>query len=188
MKLTFVPDVRVRCWLRSVRFTWRSFAGTVRTLVAVGTPSDASMLAAIRREAPDRTTALCPVSETELTAGTPGGAGTTPETAADGSLGGAGAGAVVGIAPATAPFTGAAVAAALAGAAVAAALAGAAVAAALAGAAVAAALAGAAVAAALAGAAVAAALAGAAVAAPFAGAAVAATFTAPASPPCPPGT
>src|ERR1700722_15914497 len=54
VKLTLPPEVRARCWLRIDRFTSRSLAGTERTLVAVGTDSDAAMFCAIRAAAPRR--------------------------------------------------------------------------------------------------------------------------------------
>ena len=52
VKLTFPPEVRARCWLRIARLTSRSLAGTERTLVAVGTDSDAAMFCAMRAAAP----------------------------------------------------------------------------------------------------------------------------------------
>ena len=47
VKLTFPPTVRNSWLFTMVRLTSSSLAGTTRTLVAVGTPSDASMLATI---------------------------------------------------------------------------------------------------------------------------------------------
>src|SRR6202043_2518134 len=91
VKLTLVPDVRVRCWFRSVRFTWRSFAGTVRTLVAVGTDKEASMLRPMRRAAPDKTIGLGSGSATELaTAGTEANGATVAAGSPDGAGGVAG--------------------------------------------------------------------------------------------------
>src|SRR5450631_3981911 len=52
VKLTFPPTVRFSWSLTMVRLTSRSLAGTTRTLVAVGTPRDASMLTTIRPAAP----------------------------------------------------------------------------------------------------------------------------------------
>ena len=52
VKLTLAPVVRASWLLRICRLTSSSRAGTVRTLVAVGTPRLASMLAAIRAAAP----------------------------------------------------------------------------------------------------------------------------------------
>ncbi len=54
VKLTLPPVVRPSWLLMTVRLTSRSFAGTARTLVAVGNASEASMLAAIRPAAPRR--------------------------------------------------------------------------------------------------------------------------------------
>ena len=56
VKLTFAPVVRASWLLRIWRFTSSRRAGTVRTLVAVGTPRLASMLATIREAAPRRMT------------------------------------------------------------------------------------------------------------------------------------
>src|SRR5665213_2083949 len=52
VKLTLPPVVRFSWLLTMVRLTSSSLAGTTRTLVAVGTPRDASMLATIRPAAP----------------------------------------------------------------------------------------------------------------------------------------
>src|SRR5271168_1515407 len=52
VKLTFAPVVRASWLFRIRRLTSRSRAGTVRTLVAVGTARLASMLATIREAAP----------------------------------------------------------------------------------------------------------------------------------------
>ena len=54
VKLTLAPVVRNNWLLTMVRLTSSSLAGTTRTLVAVGTPSDASMLDTIRAAAPRR--------------------------------------------------------------------------------------------------------------------------------------
>src|SRR5580704_17833119 len=54
VKLTLAPDVRARCWFSMDRLTSSNLAGTVRTLVAVGTANDASMLTAMRAAAPRR--------------------------------------------------------------------------------------------------------------------------------------
>src|SRR5580658_6569374 len=77
VKLTLAPDVRARCWLSIERLTSRSLAGTVRTLVAVGMASDASMLTAMRAAAPRRATGAGPsVAGVSATAGAAGaGAG-----------------------------------------------------------------------------------------------------------------
>src|ERR1700678_1059915 len=66
VKLTLAPVVRASWLLRICRFTSRRRAGTVRTLVAVGTPRLASMLATMRLAAPLRRTAS---SAPESTAG-----------------------------------------------------------------------------------------------------------------------
>ncbi len=52
VKLTLAPVVRASWLLRMSRLTSRRRAGTVRTLVAVGTARLASMLATIREAAP----------------------------------------------------------------------------------------------------------------------------------------
>src|SRR6516162_1704564 len=57
VKLTFAPVVRANWLFRTSRFTSSRRAGTVRTLVAVGTPKLASMLATMREAAPRRTVA-----------------------------------------------------------------------------------------------------------------------------------
>src|SRR5277367_4328366 len=54
VKLTFAPVVRANWLFRIRRLTSSSRAGTVRTLVAVGTVRLASMLATIREAAPRR--------------------------------------------------------------------------------------------------------------------------------------
>ena len=55
VKLTFPPRVRAMWLLITIRLSIMSFAGTVRTLVAVGTVSDSSMLAASVLVMPRRT-------------------------------------------------------------------------------------------------------------------------------------
>ena len=57
VKLTLAPVVRASWLLRMSRLTSSRRAGTVRTLVAVGTPRLASMLATIREAAPRSGTA-----------------------------------------------------------------------------------------------------------------------------------
>src|SRR5437763_5612429 len=52
VKLTLAPPVRARWLFRICRLTSSSLAGTVRTEVAVGTPSEASMFSTIRAVAP----------------------------------------------------------------------------------------------------------------------------------------
>src|ERR1700761_4653404 len=52
VKLTLAPVVRANWLFRTRRLTSRSRAGTVRTLVAVGTARLASMLATMREAAP----------------------------------------------------------------------------------------------------------------------------------------
>src|SRR4051812_7780203 len=52
VKLTLPPRVRARWLFRTRRLTSSSRAGTTRKLVAVGTPSDASMLLAVLAAAP----------------------------------------------------------------------------------------------------------------------------------------
>src|ERR1700678_4415682 len=65
VKLTFAPVVRASWLFRIRRLTSRSRAGTVRTLVAVGTDRLSSMLATVRAAAP------------RSGVGSPVGAGTT---------------------------------------------------------------------------------------------------------------
>ena len=65
VKLTLAPLVRASWLLRMSRLTSSSRAGTVRTLVAVGTPRLASMFATIREAAPRRTTASSVPASTE---------------------------------------------------------------------------------------------------------------------------
>ena len=57
VKLTLAPVVRASWLLRIWRLTSSSLAGTVRTLVAVGTARLASMLATMRAAAPRSATA-----------------------------------------------------------------------------------------------------------------------------------
>src|SRR6516162_7265202 len=57
VKLTLAPVVRASWLFKMSRLTSSSRAGTVRTLVAVGTPRLASMLATILDAAPRSTTA-----------------------------------------------------------------------------------------------------------------------------------
>src|SRR5690606_37175903 len=52
VKLTFPPRPRARWLLITMRLSESSLAGTARTLVAVGTCSEASMLDTIRAAAP----------------------------------------------------------------------------------------------------------------------------------------
>src|SRR5262245_41091021 len=52
VKLTLPPRPRVRWLLITIRLSAISFAGTARTLVAVGTVSEASMFAAMRAATP----------------------------------------------------------------------------------------------------------------------------------------
>ena len=93
VKLTFPPEVRARCWFRIERFTSRSLAGTERTLVAVGTDSDASMFCAMRAAAPRRGEA---VGGTEAVVAAP----SVPAAL------GAGTGSPVGAGPGAVPVTG----------------------------------------------------------------------------------
>src|SRR5207248_11736002 len=61
VKLTLPPRPRNRWLLITARLSVSSLAGTARTLVAVGTVSDSSMLAAIRAATPRSTTVFAPV-------------------------------------------------------------------------------------------------------------------------------
>src|SRR5438105_2530429 len=84
VKLALPPRLRARWLLRILRLTSRSLAGTWRTLVAVGTPRLASMLATMRAAAPRRGTGFSSASS---------GAGVGRETGAGAGAGGAWAGA-----------------------------------------------------------------------------------------------
>src|SRR5438067_13232974 len=61
VKLTLPPRPRERWLLITMRLSTSSFAGTARTLVAVGTVSDWSMLATIRAAMPRSGTVFAPV-------------------------------------------------------------------------------------------------------------------------------
>src|SRR5580658_1517228 len=74
VKLTLAPVVRNSWLLTMVRLTSSSLAGTTRTLVAVGTLSDASMLATIRAAAPRKGATSSRSSSFASGAGWPGGA------------------------------------------------------------------------------------------------------------------
>src|SRR5580704_3163182 len=69
VKLTFAPVVRASWLLRICRFTSSSRAGTVRTLVAVGTARLASMLATMRDAAPRSGTGTSPATGSPTPAG-----------------------------------------------------------------------------------------------------------------------
>ena len=73
VKLTFPPEVRARCWLRMDRLTSSSLAGTERTLVAVGTVSDAAMFWAMRAAAPRSGVTVGVGAGTAATTGEAGG-------------------------------------------------------------------------------------------------------------------
>ena len=60
VKLTLAPVVRASWLFKMRRLTSRSRAGTVRTLVAVGTPRLASMFVTMRDAEPRRTVAASP--------------------------------------------------------------------------------------------------------------------------------
>src|SRR5207302_3773794 len=100
VKLAFPPRVRARWLLRILRLTSRSLAGTWRTLVAVGTPRLASMLATMRAAAPRRGTGLSSASSRAAVGpagwAAAGGAwaGAAGAAGALGAAGGAAAGAV----------------------------------------------------------------------------------------------
>src|SRR5580692_1821448 len=93
VKLTLAPVVRASWLLRMRRFTSSRRAGTVRTLVAVGTPRLASMLATIREAAPRSGVASSPPAGTmEVGAGAATAAGAAaPEDAGAGVGEGVGA-------------------------------------------------------------------------------------------------
>src|SRR5437763_8127005 len=60
VKLTLPPRPRERWLLITMRLSTSSFAGTARTLVAVGTVSDWSMLATMRAATPRSGTVFAP--------------------------------------------------------------------------------------------------------------------------------
>src|SRR2546423_14848633 len=60
VKLTLPPRPRARWLLITMRLSASSFAGTARTLVAVGTVSDWSMLATMRAATPRSGTVFAP--------------------------------------------------------------------------------------------------------------------------------
>src|SRR2546423_9250165 len=95
VKLTLPPRPRARWLLITMRLSASSFAGTARTLVAVGTVSDWSMLATMRAATPRSGTVFAP-------AGTVAGAVAFGLPSAAG-----GAGAFAGAAFAGAAFAGA---------------------------------------------------------------------------------
>src|SRR5882762_1867706 len=64
VKETLPPRLRRRWLLTTIRLSAISFAGTARTLVAVGTDSDASMLATTRAAAPRSVVVLASVGAT----------------------------------------------------------------------------------------------------------------------------
>src|SRR5487761_1228267 len=79
VKLTLAPVVRASWLFRIWRLTSRSLAGTVRTLVAVGTDTLAAMLVAMRAAAPRRGTARSPSALPPAADGGPdGGCATGP--------------------------------------------------------------------------------------------------------------
>src|SRR3989440_10067068 len=75
VKLTLSPPVRARWLFRICRLTSSSLAGTVRTEVAVGTPSEASMFSTIRAVAPRIGTGRSDPSVSAAGAAAAGGAG-----------------------------------------------------------------------------------------------------------------
>src|SRR5271165_7654709 len=96
VKLTLAPDVRASWLLRIWRLTSKSLAGTVRTLVAVGTLRLSTMLATMREAAPRRGNGAA----SSAAGRTGGGAGAEGAT----GTGAAGARAAVDPRPAAAPL------------------------------------------------------------------------------------
>ena len=90
VKLTLAPVVRASWLLRIWRLTSSRRAGTLRTLVAVGTERLASMLATMREAAPRRTVASW---ASGLAAGVASGLATGADAAATGADTGTGVGA-----------------------------------------------------------------------------------------------
>src|SRR3982751_2719988 len=69
VKLTFPPRPRARWLLITMRLSAISFAGTARTLVAVGTDSDWSMFCTIRAATPRRTLTFAALASLAFAAG-----------------------------------------------------------------------------------------------------------------------
>src|SRR5256885_16791149 len=102
VKLTLPPRPRARWLLITMRLSASSFAGTARTLVAVGTVSDWSMLATMRAAIPRSGTVFAPAGAAAGAAtlalpspaggGAPRGGGGPPAAAAGGGVGGGGRG------------------------------------------------------------------------------------------------
>ena len=106
VKETLPPRARFRWLLMTIRLSISSLAGTARTLVAVGTSREASMLVTTRAAGPFRTAVV-------VAAAPPAGAGAAVVAASRGTWTGAGA---AGAAAAPGPRAGAAGCAAGAGA------------------------------------------------------------------------
>src|SRR5947207_11170134 len=87
VKLTLWPPVRARWLFRICRLTSSSFAGTVRTEVAVGTPSEASMFSTIRAVAPRIGTGRSAPSVSATGGAAAGGAGEEGRGAGEGGCG-----------------------------------------------------------------------------------------------------
>src|SRR5262245_13509344 len=96
---TFPPRARRRWLLMTIRLSISSLTGTERTLVAVGTVSEASMLIAVRAAAPRRRTCSTSVVDDDRSERTGWSLGTGRAvgsclTCGSGLAGGVGAGAV----------------------------------------------------------------------------------------------
>src|SRR6476659_6093751 len=104
VKLTLPPRERARWLLTTTRLSMSSLAGTARTLVAVGTVSETSMLATTREGAPRRGVTMSSLTgPVPLTAGMSRGFGVSPLGSALGSAF-ASAGLAAGAALASAAF------------------------------------------------------------------------------------
>src|SRR6478735_34696 len=109
VKLTLPPRERARWLLMTTRLSMSSLAGTARTLVAVGTVRDVSMLATTREEAPRRgMTSSSLTGPVSLTAGMSRGLGASATGSLFGSLFGSLLGACLGSALAAGGAAGAA--------------------------------------------------------------------------------
>src|SRR6476469_8682012 len=87
VKLTLPPRERARWLLTTTRLSMSSLAGTARTLVAVGTVSETSMLATTREGAPRRGVTMSSLTgPVPLTAGMSRGLGASEAGSSFGSL------------------------------------------------------------------------------------------------------
>src|SRR2546430_8288594 len=86
VKLTLPPRPRARWLLITIRLSASSLAGTARTLVAVGTVSDSSMLATTRAATPRRMLVAAPAGTARAGAGFAAAGRPSPDAAAGAGL------------------------------------------------------------------------------------------------------